>query len=871
MEQPKVDLRFTPPPLPPHHVSRPRLLAALDDAEPAALTLVAAGPGAGKTVLLGEWATRQVHPVLWLALTREDDEPGRFWPLFLEGGRAQGQVYPASSWSSGRTVELLDWVLGRGPLDQPRLTVVLDDAHELKDPGILDGLDRIVRRWSARARLVLAARSDPLLPLHRYRLAGQLCEIRAAQLAMTVPEAGELLDRHGLSLPAEDITTLITRTEGWTAGLTLAALHMEGTSGRPELPVTGQGSIGEYLTEEVLSVQPEPVRRLLVETSFLDEVTGPLADAVTGLGHSAAALSRLARTNAFVTPLDEERTAFRYHQLFREILRYLADADPPEVVQGRYARAASWYQAKGDLSNALRWMVRSRDAGSALSLLVRGGLAEALVRDQDLTRIGLDRVVAGSPSGATPAEPMELAVVRWAVTAATVTDPERAGGELDQLPVLGIELARAAPDVRVAAAVSQLILGLKAGDHDLVDVAANELLGDGELAGTVRETPGLRAAALFARARSRFSSGRFEDVEPLLRQTLAEVADSESPALELAALSVLAFFAATSGRVRLADETLRLAEDLLVKRRSELKRTVLLDLAMASRAELAADWPALAAAVRRALAAGPIYADYGIAFAVTHYHAVSLVAAGEPGQAATLLRHNHTIEASTDPQHRAVRDRDLAGIELSLGRPRAALKLVEPYQNGPFAPLMGVTIARAHLALDDPGEAEECLRTLLSSPDPRVNTLMTIEALLCQAEVAFHSGDGGQAAELADCALQLADGGLVVPFVQSAARLGPLLARHPALAERWPVPVPGEAADHDQMGSAARLNHAAPLTAREWTVLRLMVTTMSTAEMARALYISISTVKTHLASIYRKLGAAGRRDAVSRARTLELL
>src|SRR3569623_1067753 len=156
-----MDQRFSVPPLPPLHVSRPRLLAIVDEAAALPLTLVSAGAGAGKTVLLSDRARRQPRPVAWLALTAEHDDPQRFWRMFLEGGQATGHAFPPSAWTTGRTIELLDAVFGRASAAQGRLTVVLDDVHVLTDPQILEGLDRLVRRWSHRVRLLMTGRSDP--------------------------------------------------------------------------------------------------------------------------------------------------------------------------------------------------------------------------------------------------------------------------------------------------------------------------------------------------------------------------------------------------------------------------------------------------------------------------------------------------------------------------------------------------------------------------------------------------------------------------------------------------------------------------------------------------------------------------------------
>ena len=236
--------------------------------------------------------------------------------------------------------------------DPGRLVVIVDDAHLLSHSDVLEGLDSLIRAWQPGLRLILAARSDPVLPLHRYRLAGQMHELRACDLAMTPAEITEVLAIHGVTLPARDFDLFVARTEGWVAGVRLSAMRMAGT-GYPadfvsELALD-PGSIGEYLTNEVLHRQPEPQRRLLIETSFLDEVTGPLADAVTGMTGCGDMLASLARENSFVIPLDAAQERYRYHQLFAEILRYLLRRQRRQAMRGLHERAVAWYEASGDL------------------------------------------------------------------------------------------------------------------------------------------------------------------------------------------------------------------------------------------------------------------------------------------------------------------------------------------------------------------------------------------------------------------------------------------------------------------------------------------------------------------------------------------
>ena len=862
-----TDERFLLPFLPPRHLSRPRLLDRLDHAAPDALTVLSAGAGAGKTVLLSEWARTQDTPVAWLALTPADNHPHRFWRLFLEAGRATGQVYPPSAWAPGRTVEMLDGAFGRPATTPERPVIVLDDAHVLTHPEIVEGLDRIVQRWSHRVRLVVAARSDPLLPLHRYRLADQMAELRAADLAMTQAEAKELLDRHGVRLPDEELQTLTARTEGWPAGLRLAAMRMAEVD-RPTnfvaLLAMDEGSIGEYLTEEVLSVLPRRSQSLLVQTSFLDDVSGPLAEAVTGIEDCHALLSSLARTNSFVTPVDPAQTTYRYHPLFREVLRQLARRQPAEPEQDRYARAADWYREQGDLPNALKWSIRAGDAASARSVLVHGGLAEAFVGRHDLAKAGLpDLARDPPPDDASPAKRLEFDVTQRAIVA--VVGSWDAAEKAAEMPAGLPSPLDDDPELRVTALLADLMLGQKAGDLHAVDAAAAHLLSAEALQTAVDAVPGLRSSVLVVQAKAALGIGRLSDIDQLLHRALAAVPPNGIPAAHAEALSMLALLAVEAGRSRHADEAVREAEALLA-RHATAPRPVILDLAIARRAHIQADLPAMAAAMHRAHAAGPVYPETGLAAAVAFVQATLLTAVGELAEARALLRDNPALTRVAVGLFAIIRDRELAVIDTALGRPRSALDRLRRHRQNPQALVAEVVAARAHLALGDLDRAESSVRLVITTPSPFVDRLLLVDAALCEAEIACRREDEGRAAELLDRALQIAAGEIVLPFVQATPALRPVLARHQALTVRWPAPVPAP-----DLPRPRRDPLPDTLTHREQAVLRLMATSMSTAEIADELCLSVNTVKTHLGAIYRKLSVGRRREAVMRARQLELL
>jgi LuxR family maltose regulon positive regulatory protein len=708
-----------------------------------------------------------------------------------------------------------------------------------------------------------------LLPLHRYRLAGQMLELRAADLAMTTAEVADLLDQHGVRLPEQDLRVLTARTEGWPAGLRLAAMRMEGVE-RPgdfvALLAMDEGSIGEYLTEEVLAVLPKPVQAMLIRTSFLDDVTGPLAEAVTGIDDCTALLAHLARTNSFVTPVNAARTVYRYHPLFREMLRQLARSRGDEATRAGWGRAADWYRRQGDLTNALKWHIRAGDNAAARSVLAHGGLAAAFVGQESLAEVGLLELAHDPPpDGASPADRLEFEVTRRAILA-VVTDSS-APDDLRAEPA-GPALTGGGPELRVTALLADLMLAQKLGDFAAMEAAAERLLADESVRSVLDAAPALYARILLAQAQARLGTGRFPDVDPLLHQAMAALPPDGPPAVRIEVLALLALHDVLASRPRHTDEAVGEAEALL-SRHAGLARPVFLDFAIGRRAHVEGDLPAMAAVLRRVRAAGPVYPDRVQATAVAYLHATLLIALGEHARARALLCDDPAVTRMATGLFAAVRDRELAAIDTELGRPRSALETLRRHHGTPQALVAEVTAARAHLALGDLEQATRSVRTVMTTPSPLVDRLLLVDAALCEAEIAHRRGDEGRTAELLERALQMAGGDIVLPFIKATPGLRAVLSRHRALSTRWPVPVPVPA--HAEVPPPRRDPLPDMLTDREQAVLRLMTTSMSTAQIADELCLSVNTIKTHLAAIYRKLSVGRRREAVLRARELELL
>jgi LuxR family maltose regulon positive regulatory protein len=866
-----VDARLVVPALPPRHISRSRLLAELDSAAAKPLILVAAGPGAGKTVLLSEWVLRTKAPVAWITVTNADTEPVRFWRLLRMALQACGQPVqaPPAVTPHGDTIERVQALLDSLPAVPVPPVLIIDDAHLLTHPDILADLDTMIRSGlPPRVRLILAARSDPLLPLHRYRLAGQMGELRARQLAMSRAETQKLLATHGVALTNDDLDLLMARTEGWAAGTRLSAMRME-NSEYPDLFVSelalGQGSIGEYLIAEVLNHQPEPVRRVLTETSLFDEVTGPLSDAVTGMQGCADILSGLAASNSFVIPVDPTRTRFRYHQLLREVLRHSLHRYEPGLVPDLMRRAAAYFQLSGDSGQALSWAAKAGDRPYAALLLIQGGLAHAFVHGEDLSGLGLNRWRPPVPGAGDTEQARQSAVASLAIAAVT-GGTESALGQVqvtDGLP----QTPSASPHLIVTADLARLVLGLKAGDEKAVTAAAERLLAH-ETDVLESLVPGLSAAILLAQAGTLFWHGRIDEARALLAMASAEARPQAPPVVELKAAALTALIDSLQSRPHHALDAARRAHALLHKH-GDLSVHPALEMATATRLLMAADLAGAARALQRAQIADAVDGDPGLVAARDIGQATLLLASGKVNEARSVA---HAMSADADlPLPRALRQTLLADAETMLGRPNTALDLLRGYHDTDIAILTALPRARAYLSLHDLRHAETCVRSALTAVSPLISRYSLVEAMLCAARIAMLNGDAGSALGTIAGAIELAQDDIVLPFLAAQELFASLLTRHPAVAAGWPGPAGGPMTTVTDSGRRPGIDFADPLTEREQAVLRFLSTSLSNTEIADEMCLSANTVKSHLAAIYRKLAVSRRRDAVMRARELELL
>ena len=382
------------PPIRPELVPRPRLIERLDAELRRKLTLISAPAGFGKTTLVSEWVgdlrfdaaneSQIIYRVAWLSLDEGDNDPARFLTYFIAalsrvegiaatlGGAALGMLHAAQP-QPPPTEAVLTSLINEIADIPVRIVLVLDDYHLIETQPIHDALTFLLEHLPPQMHLIIATREDPHLPLARLRARGQLTELRATDLRFTSSEAAEFLNQvMGLDLSVEDIAALERRTEGWIAGLQLAAISMQGREDTAGLIQSFAGShrfVLDYLIEEVLDQQSESVQNFLLQTAVLDRLTGSLCDALIGQDNGRATLESLERANLFIVPLDGERRWYRYHHLFADLLRLRLRQILPEQAPTLHHRASEWYEQNGFIDEAIEHALGAEDFERAAHLI----------------------------------------------------------------------------------------------------------------------------------------------------------------------------------------------------------------------------------------------------------------------------------------------------------------------------------------------------------------------------------------------------------------------------------------------------------------------------------------------------------------------
>ena len=495
------------------------------------LTVITGPPGAGKTMALALWAAAEPGTVAWVNVDEYDNRPGVFWSYATEALRRSGVTIPqpGAAWERADDHMLALRLAATLAANDPPVTLVLDDLHLLTNPQVLRELDFVLRNAGAGLRLAVSSRIDPLLPLHRYRVSGHLAEIRAADLAFSTCEAGQLLAQHGITLPADSLECLVRRTEGWAAGLRLAALSMDAH------PDPGQfvkelaaehSALTGYLVEEVLNAQPPQVRDLLLCTSILEEVSTDAAIEVTGDEQAAGIFSAVARANAFIQPTRSGR--YRYHTLFAEVLRLKLRREHPDRVAVLHQRAARWYGRNDLLTQAVRHATRAGDWQLATAMVIDDLAISQIIEPGSGQRLTDEFRDLPPDRSWTGPQPYLIA----AAVALSAGRDESCATALDAADgLLGQVNADQEPACRLAAAMIRLTAALRTGDLAAAAAATGraELLLSQIPAGKLARHPDISGRVLSGRGAVELWSGHLDEAASLLDSAVAAATASGRP------------------------------------------------------------------------------------------------------------------------------------------------------------------------------------------------------------------------------------------------------------------------------------------------------------------------------------------------------
>ena len=886
-------------------VHRRRLADRLDEGLEPGLVLVCAPAGYGKTVLMAEWARSGDRPVAWLSLDAGDNDPARFWRHAVAAldrarpgiaGRVGPLLGPPVPPSFEPLVTALINDLTRLP-DADDALLVLDDYHVIVAQPVHASLGFLLEHQPPQLRVMLSSRSDPPLALSRLRARGRLAELRAADLRFTAVEAAALLRRTpgpDVALPDTAVAALAARTEGWAAGLQLAALSLRGQPDVAGFVAAFTGShrfVLDYLTEEVLERQSEQVRSFLLETSVLERLSGALCDAVTGRAGSQALLEQVERAGLFLVPLDEVRRWWRYHHLFADMLRARLQQERPEAALQAHRNAAVWCQDHGLVDDAIRHLVAAGEPMWAARLIEQHFDAAFYLRGEAAT---IEAWIASLPAELVRSRPrLLLAQAQMAAAGGRVEAVERSADAAERASAGGVEepfeptvgravslLANVPAHIALDRSYMAQLRGDAEGTAAFAALAMAELGESDWMVSSIAR--GLLAVAEWLR-------GRLAEAERAFVSSIDGWRATGQPTVTAWGRYQLGQVQRARGRLDAAARTGQLALDAV---------------AAPGRSTQPAAGPAYVglgevAYQRNELDAALRYVTRGIALCRQFVYTAPLTsglvtlawirqAGGDPtGAVAAIDEAGQASSGPTGvldpvPAQRArllLAQGDLAGAAHWAQESGLSPDDEPDYPREPGL----LVLARVFLADGQAGRALRLLDRLhaAATAQDRAGSLVELGAVQAVALAA----DGEQAAAmgaLAAALLVACPQGHVRVFADEGAPMAALVSRLIA-AQRS-----GGAAAGISLGCLARLHRAFdaqqvvrgaapgagiidPLTGREQEVLSIVAAGRSNQAIAAELVITIDTVKRHITHILGKLGAANRTEAVARARALGLI
>ncbi len=943
------------PPIRPELVSRPRLVEQLCAGLDRKLTLVSAPAGFGKSTLLSECAARCGRSVTWVSLDKGDNTPSRFWSYVVAAlqtlqpsvGKATLALLRSSGiadTTSPPSIEsLLAGLINDAAGIREPFILVLDDIHLITEPQIHEGLTFLLDHMPRQMHLVLSGRSDPPWPLARLRARGEMTELRAPDLRFTLHETAAFLsETMDLDLSPSDMVALEARTEGWIAGLQMAAISMRGQKrmhgerGLSRFVEAFTGShrfILDYLMEEVLSQQATATQEFLLKTSILERLTASLCDAVrfgiaeahgfstggdsksNGEGSIGLADNRLAassqgilldleQNNLFLIPLDHERHWYRYHHLFADLLRSRLEQTWPERVPELHIRASEWYEEKDLIAEAVSHALAANDFERAACLVERHALD--VIYHVELTSVV--RWLDALPPDVVRSRPWLCVAHAWALLYAGQMEAVESRLQDAESALPGWDGVERTEVERVAGHIAT-IRGYAAG-----------VVGDPSRAAELSRQALKSLPRWDSRARS-FAAGTLgsalrwlEDLAAAAKVTSEAIDISRAAGenhLAMVVLSQLAGIQALQGHLHQAAATcqdaLQLSEEHL---RQTGRRLPVTGYTLAQLSEVLYQWNDLEAALHHARQGLEICKEWGQKTVQPYGYMVladALQASGDAGRALDAIQSAREIASQMSPWLGLLVDAAEAKLWLAQGNLDAASRWAEgsglwPDSESDLHELGEIdsreqrrffVLARALIAVGrrEPGRLDQALGLLARLLEIMENlgaVGKVIEILILQALALEARGERERALAALERALSLSEpeshvrvfldeGAPMAALLREAAVCGLLPEATGRLLAEFGVGESKAVADSQsprRLSTEPKLRAPAlveGLTERELDVLRLLATELSTVEIADRLYISVHTIRSHTKSIYGKLEAHSRIEAVARARELGLL
>jgi LuxR family maltose regulon positive regulatory protein len=876
--------KFFVPPIPSSYLPRPHLLEMLDEALTHSLTLISAPAGAGKTLLVSAWLAsnpKKGAVIGWLSLDEADNEPGRFLDYMVasleEGGlvidipEIQGLIGTAQ-------VEniLADIVRGILPI-QRDLILILDDYHLIQNKEIHGGLEYLIAHSPPRLHIVILTRSDPPLELARLRVAGQLVEVRMEQLRFSPQEAGSFLEKvAGVILEEKDVVALNGRTEGWVAGLQMAAISLRGREDVAAFVAAFAGShryIFDYLLEQVLNRQDPAVREFLLQTSVLEGLAAPLCDAVVGTnGTAQAMLDTLDRANLFLVPLDDERGWYRYHHLFSDLLRLVLEQTHPGLSAELHRRACRWYEGQGMLPEALHHGLAAGDmelvanivSENVLALVEHAEIAPTLAQidaipgEQRFSLPWLDVAYAWGLAyiGQNQRAEQILSLAQRHMQSLAADKREKMLGHIDAV---------------------RAYLAWTVGDQseEAVKFAeeADRLLPADETA--------VRALNLTTLGNALIQGSDDPHAAEVLEHALLLAKQAGQSHVVMQAASGLAYTCILLGKSlrahRVCEEAIGIAESYQ-RRHARPLTTAASVYAILSRVCLeAGEYDKALPIARKGMALSEVWGQVDTIMMCSQFLAYALAFTDQVEQARKLIQDSRKIAEKGPPWH--LQTMDYVELQIVLDSdPENAVQVRHEVAHKFDAVIKSSPLLKARVFIKE-GKLTEALALLehAQANSEKVGHYRKTWLHILLAQAYFLKKDNAAALGSLKRALELAEPeNEVTSFVREGAAMEKLL-RLPQARSIAPAFVACLLAAFEirrRRGPASAPGTELliePLSERELEVLRNLNGPLSTPEIAEELIVSANTVRTHIKNIYGKLGVHGRSGAVKRAVELGLL